>query len=129
MNRNDIIGKMADFRFDTSEYLISTGAAMVLHGIRPLTHDIDIGCSQKLWDELVSLGYEVISLPGGGEKLRFSDDIELSKFLFRGNSVTIDSLPVADLQSIIEMKRALGREKDFRDIALIEKFMSEDGAK
>ena len=122
MNRAEIIEIMKSFDFDKSEYIISTGAAMVLHGVREQTHDIDLGCTKALSDKLIALGCDYITYPDGGRKISFSEDIEVSEFLYGGSAVTLYGLPVADLDTIIVTKRRLGREKDFRDIALIEQF-------
>jgi len=124
MKKADIIEKLSAFPYEKSQYIVTTGAAMVMHGVREETHDIDLGCSEALALQLEKDGCEVCVFAGGGKKLTFNEDIELSEHLFRGNAVDIDGFPVADLESIIEMKKLLGREKDFRDIKLIEAFLA-----
>ena len=41
--------------------------------------------------------------------------------------VGIEGLPAASLMSIRKQKAALGREKDLRDIALIDAFLQREG--
>lgn len=35
----------------------------------------------------------------------------------------VDGIPVISLDGLLEMKRSLGREKDLRDIVMIEEFL------
>ncbi len=123
LNRNDIIAHMSAFDYDKSRYWISTGAAMVMHGVREFTHDIDVGCEHDVAEALIKSGCRTSRFPDGGVKIQFDDVIEVYEDWSRGDVVMIDSLPVLSLQSIIHIKRILGREKDFRDIELIENFL------
>ena len=124
LNRDDIIKKMSAFGYDKSRYWISTGAALVLHGVRESTRDIDVGCEPDVAQALIRSGCKAFPFPDGGVKISFDEDIEVYENWSRGDVVMIDSLPVLTLDSIIAIKRILGREKDFADIELIEKFLS-----
>lgn len=52
MNKQEIINKLNSFPYSKDEYWVITGSAMVLYGIREKTHDIDIGCSSLMADQL-----------------------------------------------------------------------------
>ena len=97
------------------------GGAMVLHGFRPQTQDIDLGCSTRLADELERQGYAVSRGEDGARKIRYADDIELFENWIEGAAEIISGVPVVCADGLIQMKRKLGREKDWADIALIEK--------
>ena len=56
MNKQDIISRLKDFPYSCEEYWVITGSAMVLYGIREQTHDIDMGCTSALADQLVADG-------------------------------------------------------------------------
>ena len=124
LDRNDIIERMSAFDYDRQRFWVSTGAAMVLHGVREFTHDIDIGCEHDVAEALIRSGCRTSRFPDGGVKIQFDDVIEVYENWSRGEVVMIDSLPVLSLRSIIDIKRTLGREKDFRDIELIERYMN-----
>ena len=48
MKAEDIRRRLAELALDTNEYRINAGGAMVLHGLREETHDLDIWCTKKL---------------------------------------------------------------------------------
>lgn len=52
MKAEDIRRRLAELALDTNEYRINAGGAMVLHGLREETHDLDIWCTKKLGDAL-----------------------------------------------------------------------------
>ena len=57
LDRNDIIERMSAFDYDRQRFWVSTGAAMVLHGVREFTHDIDIGCEHDVAEALIRSGW------------------------------------------------------------------------
>ena len=52
MKAEDIRRRLAELALDTNEYRINAGGAMVLHGLREETHDLDIWCTKKLGNAL-----------------------------------------------------------------------------
>ena len=123
MNRNDIIEKLRRFPYDRKDYWLITGAAMVLYGIREQTHDIDMGCSTEMADKLEREGYLLKITPDGNRRFRIGDDIEAFENWLFGDVVSVENIPVISVEGLIEMKQRLGREKDKRDIRLIEDYM------
>lgn len=122
MNKQDIINRLKEFPYSKDEYWVITGSAMVLYGIRELTHDIDMGCSSKMADQLEKDGYVPTLTESGNRKFVIGDEIEIFENWKYGSIERIDGVPVLSLDGLIEMKKSLGREKDYRDIALIEEF-------
>jgi len=120
MERLDILQRLEELEFDRSEYWVITGGAMVLYGLRAKTHDIDLGCTAKLADELEAAGYPVKRRADGTRHITFDQDIELLENWLCDKVQLVDGFPVISLQGLLEMKKSLGREKDLRDIALIE---------
>ena len=94
---------------------------MVLHGFRPQTQDIDLGCSTLLADELEQQGYAVSRCEDGSRKIRYSENVEIFENWIEGTVERISGVPVVCADGLIQMKRKLGREKDLADIAVIEK--------
>ena len=100
---------------------------MVLHGFRPQTHDIDLGCSTLLADQLERQGYAVSRCEDGSRKILYSENIEIFENWIEGTVEMIDGVPVVCIDGLIRMKKRLGREKDLADIALIEKVRGKAG--
>ncbi len=123
MTRDEVIQKMKATGFPPEEYWIQAGAAMLLHGLREQTHDIDIGCSPALMERIRAMGCPYELLPDGHKKYAVTEDIEASENWASGTVTLIDGLPVVSLEDVIRLKESLGREKDFRDIARIRAYL------
>lgn len=123
MNKNDIINRLEDLNFDKSGYWVLAGSAMVLHGIRPETHDIDLGCSKVFADELEMQGYPTKVMPDGTRRIAYAENVEIFEEWIFDRVTLVDGIPVISLNGLLEIKRSLGREKDLRDIQMIEEFL------
>ena len=123
MDRNEIIAKFNEFPYDRGDYWLVAGGAMVMHGIKPHTKDIDLGCTVEMADRLESDGVPHKLTRRGKRWFEFGGGIEIFEDWLCDTTVTIDGFRVVSLQGLIEMKRELGREKDLRDIELIESFI------
>ena len=106
------------------DYCVITGTALVMHGIKEETKDIDISCTKEAFQALAAQGYPV-KQGDFARKVIYSDDVEIFEDWHRGDITMIDDVPVASLESVIVMKRQLGREKDLTDIAKIEAHLAQ----
>ena len=122
MNKENIIKKLKEFNFDKSGYWVLAGSAMVLHGVRPETRDIDLGCSKHFADELEAKGYPTVIMSDGTRRIIYAEDVEIFEEWIFDKVVSVDGIPVISLDGLIEMKRNLGRKKDLLDIQMIEEF-------
>ena len=122
MNKQDIIIRLKEFPYSRDEYWVITGSAMVLYGIREQTHDIDMGCTSAMADQLVADGYSYKLTESGNRKFNLGEDIEIFENWKCGSIEHIEGIPVLSLDGLIEMKQEIGRDKDLRDIALIKAF-------
>ena len=120
-DKNSLIQRLQEIPFSKSEYWVVAGGAMVLHGFRTQTHDIDLGCSTLLADKLEQQGYVVSHCEDGTRKILYSENIEIFENWLDGSVEIISGIPVVCVDGLIQMKKKLGREKDLEDIALIEK--------
>ena len=121
LDRQALLQRLRALDLPDTEYWVVAGGAMVLHGFRSHTRDIDLGCSTLLADELERLGYAVSRCEDGSRKIPFSDDVEIFENWIEDAVTIIDGIPVVSVDGLIQMKKKLGREKDLADIALIEK--------
>lgn len=118
-DKNALLQRLRELPFPEKEYWVIAGGAMVLHGFRPQTHDIDLGCSTLLADQLEQQGYPVSRCEDGTRKILYFQDVEIFENWIEGTVEIIDGAPVVCVEGLIQMKRKLGREKDLADIALI----------
>ncbi len=120
-DKQSLIRRIKELSFPEKEYWVVAGGAMVLHGIRQQTRDIDLGCSRLLADKLEQQGYCVSRCDDGTRKILYSEDIEIFENWLEGTVEIIGGVPVVDADGLILMKKKLGREKDLADIALMKK--------
>ena len=119
MKAEDIRRRLAELALDTNEYRINAGGALVLHGLREETHDLDIWCTKKLGDALAQR-CEPQMLPDGARRFVPAPDVEIYENMLPGETVFLNGIPVAPLEDVLALKRQLNREKDRRDIAVLE---------
>lgn len=119
MRAKDIRRRLAELALDTNEYRINAGGAMVLYGLREETHDLDIWCTKKLGDALAQrCAFE--TAPDGTRRFVPAPDVEIYENMQPGETVFLDGIPVASLRDVLAFKHSLNREKDQKDIAVLE---------
>ena len=120
MKKNDVLAALRAFPYDPAEYWLITGGAMVVYGFRGETGDVDLGCTSLLADRLEKDGYLYKTLPDGSRQFKYGEDIEIFENWLCGGTAEVEGFRVITPEGLIEMKRALGREKDLWDVSLIE---------
>ena len=123
LNKQDILRRVAQFGYPAYQYWVSAGAGLVLHGVKALTRDIDIGCGEALGQALIAQGKTCQRMADGTRKIQVDDKIDVFENWFVDEMIEIDGICVATLSSIRKQKVALNREKDWEDIRLIDAFM------
>ena len=119
MNALDITRRLRALALDPDEYRINAGGAMVLYGLRRETHDLDIWCTKKLGNTLAErYGFETAE--DGARRFVPMPDVEIYENMQPGETVRLNGIPVASLREVLAFKRKLNREKDQRDIAVLE---------
>lgn len=120
-NKHSLLQRLKELSFPEEEYWVVAGGAMVLHGFRPQTRDIDLGCSTFLADKLEQHGYGVSHCDDGTRRILYSEDVEIFENWIEDTVEIVSGVPVVSVDGLIQMKKKLGREKDLADVALIEK--------
>lgn len=120
-DKYSLIRQLEKLPFSKRDYWVVAGSAMVLHGFRSQTYDIDLGCSTLLADKLEKQGYAILRCKDQNRKILYSENIEIFENWIEGTVEIINGIPVVCVNGLIQMKKKLGREKDLVDIALIEK--------
>lgn len=123
LDKEMILKELSKISLPTEKYWVVMGAALVLYGIKKTTKDIDIGCDLELFNHLIEQGYELKLSNSGKKKITIKENINIYCEWDVEGIVLIDSIPVADLKSIINDKQKLGRDKDLEDINIINGFL------
>jgi hypothetical protein len=121
--KENIIKIIKDMNLPKDKYWITAGTALVLHGVEETTGDIDLGCTTKLAEHFIKLGYKYRVLEDATGIVEVNDKVELLENWFVDEIEWIDGLPVGSLESIIKQKQELGRAKDLEDIKLIDGYL------
>jgi len=109
----------------SAEYAIFGSSPLAIHKIRD-SEDIDIIVKQKLWDELIK------QYPVENEKLIKIKSIEIYKSWLPwikdinkliDDTEIFDNIKFVKLKYVLAWKRAFGREKDKKDVELIEDYI------
>ena len=119
------LDELLSLDFPVEKYVIFGSGPLAVWGIRD-NEDIDVVVIPDYWDQLAekyqSDGDNCIVIGNVSiyrDLLPFSDDA--SKII--ENAEMIDGLPFARLEYVIQFKKMMGREKDIKDIELIEAFL------
>ena len=94
LDKEEIVCLLKEAAFGIDEYWVTSGAAMVLYGIRDTTRDIDLGCTSQMADRLESTGYSVEILRDGSRKIVFSETIEIFENWIEDKAILLNGLPV-----------------------------------
>ncbi|WP_243111251.1 GNAT family N-acetyltransferase [Acutalibacter sp. 1XD8-33] len=131
LSRKDVLEIVRGLDFmDSGDCWLTSGAALVLFGVRETTHDVDLICTSALADRLEARGVPFRRDGLGGARIfAYGQDVELLEDWDTEEVVTVEGLRSASLLSIRKQKEKLGREKDLRDIALIDRFLRKSAGK
>lgn len=126
MNRKEIIEVLNKLDLPKSEYVVLSGASMVMQKVKSKTSDIDISVSEELFGILKNnativnsfLGYDVYKV--NDYEVEFSNNYS---FFDKSNAILINDIYFQDLNSIKKMKESFNRDKDKKDIKKIDLFL------
>lgn len=129
MNKQEMIEILKAEGLDKKDCVVVMGGALLLHGLREESHDIDINVSQETYQSFLDRGYEtdlnaigrhrILVMNGENEIEIFDDGIAEVEY------EEIDGVYVQTLESILNWKRILNREKDQKDIEVITSILNQ----
>jgi hypothetical protein len=132
----DIFNEIKKRNFPIESYVVFGGAAIAAREIRK-THDVDILVTLELLEQCRRSGAwkdhprinpnEPAGLDNGAIELypTIGSGITSTFKELRDSAEIINGIPFCSLEDIILIKRAYGREKDFKDIELINKYLKQ----
>lgn len=131
----DIFKKLVELNFPFGEYVV-VGGAITAHGIRE-SEDLDILVTPRLYQQLKKQGFKACTCQeciDTSRVLLSIKDVDILPNLILGDYLgdtkkliedadIINGFPFIKLEELVKFKRVLGREKDFKDIRLIEQYL------
>lgn len=134
MKFDELINELDKLGFPVDQFVVVSSGALAVRGIRE-ARDLDILVSASLWSDLEKR-YPVME-EVGMKKIEFGDFIEIlgGGSFFHDESIAtydqiFDTADVLDGRRFINLKLLrkfkvkMGREKDKKDVELIDKFLS-----
>jgi len=130
MNKEEILNVLKKYSFDKNEFIILSGAALVLLGIKDKTNDIDISFSERLYNKILKDFKCILDWNNDGYDIWYLDGIiNFGKNYYNKEYILINEYKVQSLKSIYELKLELNREKDKKDIENILKYAKNNNIK
>lgn len=124
MNKKEILELAKSLELPNEEYCIISGGALVAHGLREQTNDLDIDITLKGL-EILKKNFNIELKNKEMQLYKVTDQIEC--FLvdkLESDIVYVDNYPCESLISIYNFKKRINREKDQADILAIEKYLN-----
>ena len=121
--RDQIIKILKDLNLDSDNYLVISGAAMVLLGIKEYTTDIDIAVTKEYYNYLIA-NYNCVyerTNEFNNDCYIINNIINFGIDYYNNDKLNILGIPVQTIEDLIKLKEFLHRDKDSSDIELIKK--------
>lgn len=123
MDRETFLRRLDEYSLDRNRYYIISGGALLLHGLRAQTSDIDIKVSPEYFAELQQK-YSFKKSPKYDYLYKLADDFKVTiQDVSSDDFVMIDEYPVGKLEKELEWKIANHRLKDEADIRRIQAYL------
>ncbi len=121
--------------FQKGDYAIFGSGPLWVRGIRE-SNDIDIVTRGKTWEWALKNGIIDTKEDSGLKRARFADgSIEVYNDWYPDKwdidmlidtAELVDGIPFVQLELVIEWKKIMGREKDVKDLALIQEYFEKN---
>lgn len=123
-NKDNILKTLNKYNFDTQDYIVISGAALVLQNVKEFTSDIDITVSNELYNLLLKKYNCSFEKEINNYNVWFIDDIINFSNHYYGKIEYIELLgyKVQTIESVLKFKKQLNRSKDNKDIQYIMDF-------
>jgi hypothetical protein len=130
MNNKELFKKAKDLQLPIGQYALFGSAPLGIRGLREC-HDVDMIITKDLWEQCKSKNWETV-IKSDGNQCFVIDSIEMGVDWFPGEwdvnklieeAEIIDGLPFVKLEEVLKWKKLFNREKDQKDIKIIEEFL------
>ena len=109
MDRETILKELKELDLDRNEYLIISGASLVVHGLLEKTSDIDLSCSKEFNDSLDWKTKEGLF----NTKIKYYKDFEIGpNFYWLDDIDIIEGFRFMGLKNCLKLKLMENKPKD-----------------
>ncbi len=114
------------------DLVVGAGSALVMYNLRDSTSDIDIAVDHNVWN----IAIDKLKIPPYYNKeydvniieAKFIDaDIHLDPAYMKMESRVIEGVNCLAPKELLKQKKAMNREKDQKDIAILEEYIAKHG--
>lgn len=133
MNKRDILKDynlfLNKFNLKPEEFVLSSGGACVMHGVREETNDMDMAVSPEFFNSLLKLHkYGTHTFKGWFDEpqlsLEYNERIDLHRGdLSTSTTVMIEGVCCYSLDTLLRQKSKMNRNKDQSDIARLKELI------
>lgn len=129
MNKIEIENILKKYNFDKKNYMVISGAALVLLGIKDSTNDIDISVTKEYYDNLLKKYDCKLECIFNNINVYFIDNIInfSTNYYNEDDIISVNDIPVQKIESIKNLKLNLNKKKDIEDLNLIDKYLNLNG--
>lgn len=124
LNKSEILSELQKFarQYPKEKWRVGFKAALVLYGIFTETNDIDIFASDDVCKSLIRRGFTHVPAPYGGERITFTDRLEVFENQSKGAPKEIDDFYVDNIDDIYNFYKRMNRQKDQETLRRIESY-------
>jgi hypothetical protein len=131
MSNQELFSKIRELNLPPGKYALFGSAPMGVRGLKDC-HDIDVIVTEDMWGTYRNRPEWIAKVGPRGDDYLENGEIELWKNWRPGeweiqklidSAELIDGLPFVRLHDVLKWKRLNGREKDLKDIEIIENFL------
>lgn len=128
MNKSEMMVRYFAFLkqegLEACQVTVGAGGAMIMHGLREETHDIDIDVPDDVFAAMRMRSLPEKDIRPGVYLVSYNEVIDLHRKEAFDTTQMIDGVCVSTLESILALKQMLNREKDQEDMAKIKQALS-----
>ena len=123
MNKGEYLRKLDELQLDKARYCILSGGAMVMHGLKERTADIDIKVRPDYFEELKTK-FSFKKSPKYDYLWELGEDVEVAVQDYDEKDVEmVDGYPVIRLELELEWKLRHNRPKDRESIRILKAYL------
>jgi 8-oxo-dGTP pyrophosphatase MutT (NUDIX family) len=141
MNNIELFKQVKSLNLPIGEYAIFGSGPMGIRNLREM-HDIDLVISERVYEDYKNKeGWEKKEIKEGNEYYQglanYGMNIEMWKDWYVGWNISkliedaeiIDGMPFVRIETLLKWKKFRAREKDIKDVEIIEKYLTENKRK
>ncbi|MFI8436626.1 hypothetical protein ACIGJO_23330 [Streptomyces sp. NPDC079020] len=133
LHDHPLVGKLLSLGLERGDFVVAGSGPLLAHGLRSAVGDLDVVARGAAWERATALADPVAAPSGYGLMvLLFDGGLEVFDRWLPGTpgpdeliegAEWIHGLPFCPLREVLEWKRTTLRQKDRKDILLIEKHL------